>query len=494
MRQLDGHVGLNTDRSRLLYERACKVVPGGVGSHAQTGQPGAFDPYPLYMESGQGSAIWDVDGNKYIDYACALGPLIHGHSSPRIIENVVRVLKKGPWQNPPTELVAKVGEDVTKATGTDMVRFTNSGTEATMYAIRVARAFTGRDKVLMFQGAYHGGHDYALCTHPPLRRSSANKSLLTNPQLLGLHPDSWGVPQKVLETVMVVPWNDIAILETTIENHADELACVLTEPVQMNIGCAPPRKGYLESMRRLTEENDTLLIFDEVITGFRLALGGAQEYFNIKADLATYAKALSGGFPIGAIAGKSEIMKWFSPNKVAHYGTMNANPACLAAIEVSLEMLSENNGAALKNLHKRGDRLIEGIEKAIDSTKTEAIVQGMRGAGLQIFFTPLKKIDNYQDFQTCDRTKYKLFQKELLKRGIYVHPAQSEHIFLSTAHTDEDIETAVLAVNEALSVLPKNTQTSILFNAQFTAGQLRLQPRSDSLHADSPEGEPHWYG
>lgn len=450
-----GYPGLKTDRSKELYERTCKVVPGGVGSQAQAGAPGAFDPYPLYMQRGEGSKIWDVDGNEYIDYALALGPLIHGHCSPRIIEAVVKVLKNGPWQNPPTELIAEVAEKVTKLTRTDMVRFTNSGTESTMYAMRVARAYTGKEKILMFEGCYHGGHDYALCTHPPLRPVETGRWLPVNPQLFKLHPDSWGVPQKVLDTVTVIPWNDIRVLEKTIENHADELACVITEPVQMNIGCAPPQEGYLDAMRKLTEKNGIILIFDEVITGFRLALGGAQEYFGIKADLATYAKALSGGFPIGAIAGEKEIMEWFIPGKVAHFGTMNASPTCLAATATSLEILSENNGARLRELNRKGDVLISRIREAIEMTNTEAIVQGMHGAGLQIFFTPLESITNYRDFQSCDRKKYKGFQKELLKRGIYVHPAQNEHVFLSTAHTDEDIENTTAAIKGALSVLPK---------------------------------------
>lgn len=454
--------GLKTSNSKRLYEMTCRIVPGGVGSHAQAGPPGAFDPYPLYMNRGQGSRIWDVDGNEYIDYACALGPLIHGHCPSRIIEAVIKVLNKGPWQNPPTELILKVAKKVTKLTKTDMVRFTNSGTEATMNAMRVARAYTGKEKVLLFEGGYHGGHDYSLCTHPPFRSIGNNKWLPLNPHLLK-YPDSWGIPQKVLDTVMVIPWNNVEVLEKTIENYADKLACVMTEPVQMNIGCAPPEKGYLEAMRKLTERNDIVLIYDEVITGFRLALGGAQEYFGIRADLATYAKALSGGFPIGAIAGKKEIMELFIPGKVVHFGTMNANPACLVATEISLEMLSENNGIALRDLNKKGDRLISGIEEAIETTKTKAIVQGIHGAGLQIFFTPMKKITNYRDFQSCDRKKYKLFQKELLRRGVYVHPAQHEHLFLSTAHTNEDIEKAISAVNEALSVLPDSTQISGVF-------------------------------
>jgi len=446
---------LKTDKSKSLYEMTCKVVVAGVGSHAQAGSPGPFDPYPLYMDRGQGSKIWDVDGNEYIDYALALGPLIHGHCPPRIIEAVIKVLKRGPWQNPPTELLLKTAKKFIELTKNDMVRFTNSGTESTMNALRVARAYTGKEKVLMFEGGYHGGYDYALCTHPPLKPIGTNKWLSQNPQLLKLYPDSWGIPQKVLDTVMVIQWNNVEVLEKTIENHADELACVITEPVQYNIGCVPPEKGYLETMRKLTEKNDIILIFDEVITGFRLALGGAQEHFGIKADLVAYAKALSGGFPVGAIAGKREIMSMFVPGKVVHFGTMNANPVCLAAIETSLEMLSEKNGAALRDLNKRGDRLISGIKEAIKTTKAEAIVQGIHGAGSQIYFTPLEKITNYRDSLSCDRGKYKLFQKELLKRGIYVHPAQHEHWFLSTVHTDEDIEKAISAVNEALLVLPQ---------------------------------------
>ena len=446
--------GLKTDRSKDLWKRTCEVVAAGVGSHAQAGPPGAYDPFPLYMKDGFGSRIHDLDGNEYIDYALALGPLIHGHCPPRIIDAVIGTLRKGPWQNPPSELLLEVGKKVTELTRTDLVRFTNSGTEATMNALRVARAFTGKRKVLLFEGCYHGGYDYALCTHPPLRFTRTGKLLPDNPLLLRLLPDSLGIPQEVLDTVIVVPWNDVSVLEKTIENHADELACVITEPVLMNIGCVPPEKGYLETMRRLTEKNDVILIFDEVITGFRLALGGAQEYFGIKADLATYAKALSGGFPMGAIAGKKEIMSMFVPGKVVHFGTMNANPVCLAACGASLDMLRENDGVALKDMNRRGDRLISGIQDAIETTDVEAVVQGIHGAGLQIYFTRLEKISNYRDFQTCNKKAFGLFHKELLRRGIYVHPAQHEHFFISTAHTDEDIDRAISAVKEGLATLP----------------------------------------
>jgi len=451
---------LKTSRSKNLWVETCKYVQAGVGSHAQAGPPGAYVPYPLYMNRGQGSRIWDVDGNEYIDYALALGPLIHGHCPPRIIEAVVKVLKTGPWQNPPTELSLRVGKKLTELTKTDLVRFTNSGTEATMNALRVARAYTGKEKVLMFEGGYHGGYDYALCTHPPLKLVGPNKWVPDNPLLLGVLPDSLGIPQKVLDTIMVIQWNNLDVLERTIENHADELACVITEPVQMNVGCVMPEKGYLEAMRRLTEKNDIVLIFDEVITGFRLALGGAQEYFGIKADLATYAKALSGGFPVGAIAGKKEIMSMFVPGKVVHFGTMNANPPCVAAIGASLEMLSEENGAALKRLHRMANNLISGLEEAIEKTNTEAIVQGKDTGNLQIFFTPLERITNYRDFQSCSKKKYSVYHKELLKRGIYVHPAQHEHVFLSTVHTNEDIANTISAVDKSLSALRNYTDTS----------------------------------
>jgi glutamate-1-semialdehyde 2,1-aminomutase len=412
------------------------------------------------MERGSGSRIWDVDGNEYIDYALALGPIIHGHCPPRIIEAVVKVLNKGPWQNPPTELLLKTGEKFKEITKNDMVRFTNSGTEATMNAMRLARAYTGREKVLMFEGGYHGGYDYALCTHPPLKPIGGNRWLSNNPYLMNVFPDSMGIPQKVLDTVMVAPWNNVEVLEKTIENHADELACVMTEPVLMNIGCVQAEKGYLETMRKLTEKNGIILMFDEVITGFRLALGGGQEYLGIRADLATYAKALSGGFPIGAIGGKKEIMSMFVPGKVVHFGTMNANPVCLAATQTSLEMLSENSGAALRDMNKRGDRLIAGIREAIETTKQEAIVQGIHGAGLQLYFTPLKKIANYRDYLSCNKKKFALFHKELLKRGIYIHPSQNEHFFLSTAHSDQDIEKTISAIKESLSVLPKESRTT----------------------------------
>ncbi|NIN52009.1 MAG: aminotransferase class III-fold pyridoxal phosphate-dependent enzyme, partial [Nitrososphaeria archaeon] len=349
---------------------------------------------------------------------------------------------------PPTELLVNVADKITEfVPNADMVRFTNSGTESTMYAIRFARAYTGKDKIIKFEGCYNGGHDYVLInTHPPIKGIGSE----LRPNKI---PDSWGIPHTVLDTVIVLPWNNVEVLEKTIERHAHELAAVITEPVLMNIGCCPPEKGYLEAMRKLTEKNDICLIFDEIITGFRMALGGAQEYFNIKADLATFAKALGAGFPLGAITGTKEIMKWVTPPYIAHYGTYNANPICLAAAEASLAILSENDQAALKRLNELGSMLIEGVRNAVEKTKTQGIVQGIGGLGMQLYFTPLERIMNYRDFTSCDVLKFRRFHKELLKKNIYVHPNQNEHFFISTAHSEDDVVKTISAINEVLRAL-----------------------------------------
>jgi glutamate-1-semialdehyde 2,1-aminomutase len=346
-----------------------------------------------------------------------------------------------------TEREVEVAEKIHHAVpSAEMVKFATTGTEATQLAIRLARAFTGRTKILKFEGHYHGSHDYVLAN-----TASAPVAALGSRTRPYVVPGSWGIPQETLSTVVSIPWNDADILERTIEDYSHELAAVITEPVMMNVGTVPPENGYLHKIRQLTERNRIVMILDEIISGFRLAPGGAQEYFEVKADLSTYGKALAAGYPISAVAGKREIMEYAQPGRVSFSGTYHANPICIAAAHATLTELMDNGGAAYKHLRKIGESLQNGIEEVIQETHSEAIIQGVGPGGFQIYFTKLSRIRDYREFTKCDIGKYGRFHKELLKRGVYTHPGQNEHWFVSTAHNEQDVKSTLNAVRESLN-------------------------------------------
>jgi glutamate-1-semialdehyde 2,1-aminomutase len=433
--------GLNTERSRELYKRASAVIPVGASSSARA-YP-MFDPYPISFDHGKGAYFWDVDGNEYLDFVLAYGPLIHGHCPPKVLDAVRKQMEKGTMCGQPTELGVRAAEKIKQVVpNADFVRFSNTGTEATMHAIRIARGYTGRDKIVKFEGGYHGVHDYALVS---IHQVSGSELAPTSV------PESLGIPEGTLRNTIILPWNDLDVLERTIEKRSNEIAAIITEPVSMNYGVVPPEEGYLKGMRELTEEYGILMIMDEVVTGFRLAMGGAQEYFNVKADLATFAKALGAGFPIAAITGKKEIMEIIKPGAITHMGTYNENPLCVAAAYASI---TELGTGGIEHIAKLGRILYEGIQEAIEKTRIDALVQGI-GPILQVYFTKLGKIRNLRDAlpPKCDAEKSKRFQRELLKRGVYFHPDLFERQFISTAHTEQDIERAVSVVTEAFKAL-----------------------------------------
>ncbi|MGO9646122.1 MAG: aspartate aminotransferase family protein [Candidatus Bathyarchaeia archaeon] len=437
--------GLNTRKSWALFERARKVMPGGASSHGQC-YP-VFDPYPLTFERGRGSKIWDADGNEYIDFILSMGPCILGHCHPKLMDAVRAQLERGTAFAVLNETEVKLAERVCEIVpNADMVRFSNSGAEATMSAIRIARGYTGKDKIIKFEGAYHGAHDYVLVGG--LGTPSLGSSLA--PQKI---TSSWGIPEDTLKTVILLPWNDLSVVEETLKRRAHEIAAIITEPVLMNIGTVLPEEGYLKGIQELCHQYDVVFILDEVITGFRLALGGAQEFFNLKPDLATFAKALGAGFPISAITGKREIMEQVIPGKIMHAGTYNANPLCVAAAYASLMELSKNDGAVYKHLNKVGTMLQDGLQDAIEKTKSEGVVQGMGSGGCQLYFTKMKKIRNYRDFFSCDSEKYMRFHKLLLQGGIYFHPQQYEHLFVCTEHSTDDVRKCVDTAEKALRSL-----------------------------------------
>jgi glutamate-1-semialdehyde 2,1-aminomutase len=437
--------GLNTRKSWGIYERARRVMPGGASSHAQCFP--VFDPYPLTFERGKGSKIWDADGNQYLDFILSMGPCILGHCHPKLMEAVRTQLEKGTAFAVLNETEVKLAEKVCQIVpNADMVRFSNSGTEATMHALRFARGYSGKDKIIKFEGCYHGAHDYVMVGGsgtPALGPTIAPFKIAS----------TWGIPEDTLKTVLVLPWNDLSVVEKTLKRRAHEIAAIITEPVLMNIGTVQPEEGYLKGLQELCEAYDVVFIIDEVISGFRLALGGAQQYFNVKADLVTLGKALGAGFPISAIAGRRDIMEQVVPGRIGHTGTYNANPLCAAASYAALTELTRNDGAAYKHMHNVGKMLQDGLQSAVEKTHTHGVVQGVGAGGCQLYFTEMKKIRNYRDFFSCDAAKYLRFHKELMKRGIYFHPQQYEHLFVCTEHTELDVQTCIRAAEEALRVL-----------------------------------------
>ncbi|RLI44367.1 aspartate aminotransferase family protein [Candidatus Bathyarchaeota archaeon] len=428
--------GVNTRKSWELFQEAKELIPGGVSSHARV-----WSPYPICFVRGEGSKIWDIDGNCFIDYILAMGPDLLGHCHTVQVEAITKMVKQVSHFVGSNELEVALAKKIKEiCPHIDMIRFSCSGSEATYHAMRIARAYTGKDKVIKFEGGYHGHHDYACC----------GMSIAGPPHAPYVVPSSWGVPQDTLKTMIVLPWNDLTVLEKTIKRKANEIAAVITEPVLMNIGCVPPEEGYLKGVQELCAENDIVFILDEVITGFRLGPGGAAEYFNLKPDLVTYAKALSSGYPLSAVAGKKELMENVLPGRVIHAGTLNANPVAVASALATLNYLTADGGAAYKHLNKIANMLKEGLEEAIEKTKSKAIYQSFGAAGGQVYFTELKKIRNFREAQRVNIAKYKEYHLELFKRGILVHPSQHEHIFISTAHTEEDVEKAISAATEAM--------------------------------------------
>ena len=434
--------GLNTRKTWELYERAKVIMPGGASSHGQC-YP-VFDPYPLAFERGKGTKVWDIDGNEYIDFIMAMGPLILGHCHPAVMDAVKEQLNYGTMfallHEKEVVLAEKIHEMVPNA---EMVRYCNSGAEATSTAIRIACGHTKKDKFIKFEGHYHGAHDYVLTGgmgSPSLGPADA-------PYVI---PASWGIPADTLKNTLLLPWNDIGAVKRMIKREGNNIAAVISEPIMMNIGTVMPEGSYLHELQDLCRSNDILFILDEVISGFRLAPGGAQEYFHLDPDLATYAKALGAGFPIAAVTGKQEIMQNVVPGKITHSGTYYANPLCVAAAYASLSYLSKNDGAIYKHLNEIGTSLKKALEDAVAKTNTEAIVQGEGAMGTQLYFTKLKKISNYRDSFSCNAQKYMRFHKELLKRGIYFHSQQYEHLFVCTEHSNSDVEKLKEAAIQAL--------------------------------------------
>lgn len=415
--------------SQELFEESKKIIPGGVSSPVR-----AFKPYPFFVAKGEGSHIYDVDGNSYVDHCLAYGPLILGHADKTVVSDLTKQLTMGTAYGAPTENEIKLSREViNRIPSAEMVRFTNSGTEATMSAIRVARGFTKRDKIVKFEGAYHGAHDYCLV------KGGSGAACL---------PDSLGIPLDTTKNTLTVPFNNEEALTELIEKEGENIACIIMEVVMGNIGCVEPKEGYLEFLRKITEENGIVLIFDEVITGFRLATGGAQEYYGVTPDMTTLGKIVGGGLPMGAFCGKKEIMELVAPNgPVYQAGTFSGNPI---SVQAGLSTLKQLNKDFYTSLNKKGEFLRSNIHDIVDDLSLDISPVGL-GSMFQIYFNP-NEVTNYAEAQESDSERFLVYFRQLLKEGVFIPPSQFECNFISSAHKMEDLEKTVNAIRKSLKV------------------------------------------
>jgi glutamate-1-semialdehyde 2,1-aminomutase len=430
-------------RSQQLFERAQQSLVEGVNSPSRG--RATYSPSPVFLERGRGSRVWDADGNEYVDFMMSFGALIHGHAHPKLTSVVSKAMAEGSHFAAATSAEVEAAERFCRMVpSAEVVRFTNTGSEATMLALRLARAHTGRTKFLKFEGHYHGWYDPFLLNahgHPPEQLGAPE-----NPARI---PDSEGIPSATFDDVVIAPWNDVAILERVMQKHGRELAAVITEAIMANMGCIPPREGYLQRLRELTQEYGALLILDEVVTGFRYAPGGCQEYYGIRPDISTFGKALGAGFPVGAVAGPRSIldrMQW-SDHMVLHYGTFNGHRLTMRVVAANLDLLSRND--TYRKLHAIGDEAIHGLREVFRRRKVKAIVQGF-GPMFQIYFTERDTIHDYRDYCTyVDAARYSRFVHRLLEHGIYMTPSNGLHWIISTAHTKADVAELLEAADQA---------------------------------------------
>ena len=436
-------------RSQQWFERAQQSLVEGVNSPSRGAA--VYRGGPVVLERGRGSHVWDADENEYLDFMLSFGALIHGHAHPKLVEVVSQAIAEGSHFAAATSAEVEAAERFRRMLPcAEAVRFANTGSEATMLALRLARAHTGRTKFLKFEGHYHGWYDPYLLnghSHPPEQLGPPE-----NPTKI---PDSEGIPAATFADVVLAPWNDVAMLERLLREHGGELAAVITEPIMANMGCIPPREGYLQRLRELTRDYGVLLIFDEVVTGFRYAPGGCQEYYGIQPDLSTFGKALGAGFPIGAVAGPRGIldrMRW-GDNMVLHYGTFNGHRLTMKVVTANLDLLSQDGNVAYRKLHAIGDSAITGLRDIFRCRKIKAIVQGF-GPMFQIYFTDRDAIHDYRDYCTyVDTARYSRFVHALLERGIYMTPSNGLHWIISTAHTDADVAALLEAADQSCAEL-----------------------------------------
>ncbi|HZP24886.1 MAG TPA: glutamate-1-semialdehyde 2,1-aminomutase [Terriglobales bacterium] len=426
------------DQSRALNRRAEQLIPGGVNSPVRAFRAVGSDP--PFLVRGEGSQVWDADGNRYIDYVGSWGPLILGHADPEVIEAIIQAARNGTSFGASTPSEADLAALVIEAfPAIEKVRFVSSGTEATMSAIRLARAATGRKFIVKFEGCYHGHSDALLV--------KAGSGVAT----LGI-PGSAGVPEEFVEFTLALPYNDVSAVQAAFEKFPGKIACVIVEPVVGNMGCVLPTPGYLQALRIVTERDGALLIFDEVMTGFRLAFGGASELYNVKPDLTTLGKIIGGGLPVGAYGGPAKLMDMIAPiGPVYQAGTLSGNPLAMVAGIATLCQLKNNRQEFYRRLDQMSGKLVAGILQAAKEAGV-AMTANRVGSMFTFFFTD-RPVKDWQSAANCDTAKFGEFHRALMDAGVWLPPSQFEAAFLSVAHSDGDIDDTIAAAREALSQL-----------------------------------------
>jgi glutamate-1-semialdehyde 2,1-aminomutase len=425
------------EKSKQAFAEAQNLMPGGVNSPVRAFK--SVDMDPIFMERGKGSKMFDIDGNEYIDYVLSWGPLIIGHANERVVEALKKVAETGTSFGTSTLIENKLAKLVMeRVPSIEMIRMVSSGTEATMSALRLARGYTGRNKIIKFEGCYHGHGDSLLI--------KAGSGVAT----LGL-PDSPGVPEGIAKNTITVPYNDLDSITYAFEQYGEDIACIIVEPVAGNMGVVPPQPGFLEGLRSITKQYGALLIFDEVMTGFRVDYNCAQGYFGIDPDITCLGKVIGGGLPVGAFGGKREIMERIAPSGTIYQaGTLSGNPLAMTA---GYETLSQLTPEVYTEFKRKGDMLEKGITQAALNYDVP-LTFNRAGSMIGMFFTN-EKVTNYEKAKTSNLKFFAAYYREMAEQGVYLPPSQFEGLFLSTAHSDEDLEKTIAAAEQAFAKLRK---------------------------------------
>ena len=421
--------------SKDLFEAAQKHIPGGVNSPVRAFR--AVGGTPVFFDRAKGPYLYDTEGKRYVDYVLSWGPMVLGHAHPEVIESVSSAIQNGLSFGAPTPIESAVAEEICKLVPSmDLVRMVSSGTEATMSALRLARGYTGRDKILKFEGCYHGHSDSLLV--------KAGSGALT----FGV-PSSPGVPAALAEHTLTLPFNDLEAIDETFNQHGDQIACIIVEPVAGNMNCIPPIPGFLEKLRSACSEYGAVLIFDEVMTGFRVSLGGAQAAYNIEPDLTCLGKVVGGGMPVGAFGGKREIMEQLSPlGPVYQAGTLSGNPVAMAAGLTTLKLIQAEG--FYQSLEEKVSYLTTGLNSIADDIGIP-FTTNSAGSMFGVFFTEEPQVTNYQQTMACDGERFNKFFHQMLKHGVYLAPASFEAAFMSIAHTTEDLDYTLVQARSAMA-------------------------------------------
>lgn len=422
------------ENSKKLYKKAVELIPGGVNSPVRAFKSVNREA-PIFVKKGQGARVWDEDDNEYIDYICSWGPLILGHNHSKVLEAVNEIIANGSSYGLPTRYEVDLAELIIETVPSiEKVRLTTSGTEATMSAVRLARAYTQRNKILKFEGCYHGHSDALLV--------KSGSGLLTDG-----YQDSNGITDAVIKDTLTLPFGDIEKVKEILLNR--DIACVIIEPIPANMGLIETHKEYLVELRKITEQTGTILIFDEVISGFRLALGGAQEYFGIKPDLTTLGKIIGGGYPVGAFGGKKEIMDLVAPvGRVYHAGTLSGNPISAKAGFATIKYLKDNKDKIYRELEEKTKYLVENIKKLAEKYSVKICINSL-GSLFTIFFTDNKIVEDLEDSLKSNTENFTIYFNTMLEDGIIIPPSQFEAHFLSLAHTNEDLDKTLISIEKA---------------------------------------------